>query len=146
MSFPLPVGHKFSCVALANAGVSRELRTSIDVGDGLWILFEPPFEFNAHWREWLGTVRVEYLSKANLVILAHHASANAAIMDSENEALTRKCFSLLYALFVAEVFHYDGGLILSGANVDGTVNVRHVSNLETFYRPNGVNTTRIDGT
>jgi hypothetical protein len=65
-------------------------------------------------------------------------------MDGENEALTKKCFSVLYALFVAEVFHHDGGLILSGANVDGTVNVRHVSNLETLYRPNGVNTARID--
>jgi hypothetical protein len=142
----LPPGHKFSCVALANAGVARELRASIDLGDGLWILFEPPFEFAPHWREWLGTVRVEYLSRANLVVLAHHASASAAIMDGENDALTKKCFSLLYALFVAEVFHHDGGLILSGANVDGTVSVRNVSNLETLYRPNGVNTARIDAT
>ena len=75
MPFPLPVGHKFSCVALANAGVARELRTSMEVGDGLWVLFEPPFEFEAHWREWLGTVRVEHRSRANLVVLAHHACA-----------------------------------------------------------------------
>jgi hypothetical protein len=144
MPFPLPVGHKFSCVALANAGVVRELRTLVDLGDGLWILFEPPFEFEAHWREWLGTVRVEHLSRANLVVLAHHASATVEVMDAENEALTKKCFTLLYALFLAEVFHHDGGLILSGANVDGTVNVRHVANLETLYRPNGVSTARID--
>jgi hypothetical protein len=144
MPFPLPVGHKFSCVALANAGVARELRTAIDLGDELWVLFEPPFELEGHWREWLGTVRAEYLSRANLVVLAHHASATAEVMDAENETLTKKCFSVFYALFVAEVFHHDGGLILSGANVHGTVNVRHVSNLENFYRPNGVNTARVD--
>jgi len=118
MSFPLPVGHKFSCIALANAGVARELRDTIDVGNGLRILFEPPFEFDATWREWIGSVRVEYLSKANLVILAHQASENAAIVDAENEALKKQCMSLLYALFVSEVFHHDGGLILSGANVE----------------------------
>jgi len=144
MPFALPVGHKFSCIALANAGVVRELRTPIDLGDGLWIVLEPPFDFEAHWREWLGTSRVEYLSRANLVVLAHHASATVEVVDGENEALTRKCFSLLYALFLVEIFHYDGGIILSGGNVRSTVNVRQVSNLETLLRPNGVNTARID--
>ena len=83
MPFPLPVGHKFSCVALANAGVARELRTAIDLGDELWVLFEPPFELEGHWREWLGTVRAEYLSRANLVVLAHHASATAEANQGE---------------------------------------------------------------
>lgn len=144
MPFPLPVGNKFSCIALANARVVRELRASIELGDEMWILFEPPFELAPHWQEWIGTVRAEYLSRANLVVLTHHPSSSAGIVDGENEALTKKCLSLLYALFVAEVFHHDGGLILSGANVDGTVNVRQVSNLETLYRPNGVSTVRVD--
>src|SRR5262245_29911319 len=144
MPFLLPAGHKFSCIALSFVRVVPELRTPIDLGDGLWILREPPFEFETHWREWLGSVRTEQLSNANFVILAHQASANPGVIDNENEDLTKKCSSLFYALLVSEIFHHERGLVLSGANVDGVVDVRNVSNLESHYRPNGVRIANID--
>ena len=144
MPFPLPVGHKFGCIAFTFVSVGRTLRDPIDLGDGIWVLFEPPFEFNNHWKEWLGSVRVEHLSRANFVILAHQASDTPGVADNENEQLKSKCFGVWCALCLADVFHHEGGLILSGANVDGGINIRQVSQLEPFYRPSGVSTTIID--
>jgi len=144
MPFPLPVGHKFSCIALSFVRVVPELRAPVDLGDGLWILPEPPFEFETHWREWLGSVRTEQLSNANFVILAHQSSADPTVIDNENEDLTKKCSSVFYALLVSEIFHHERGLVLSGANVDGVVNVRNVGNLESHHRPNGVRTANIE--
>jgi hypothetical protein len=42
------------------------------------------------------------------------------------------------------VFHYEAGLLITGANVDGEVAIRQVSTLEPFYRPPGVMPERID--
>jgi hypothetical protein len=144
MPFPLPTGHKFACIALTNAGIALGLTNSIDLGSNLIILFETPFSLNAAWREWLGTIQADRLAASTLVILAHRASANVGVIDTENQALTEQCLSMLYALFLADVFHYDSGLILSGSNDDGDVRVRQVSRLDTFILPNGVTRIRID--
>ena len=77
------------------------------------------------------------------MLFAHNVSATPEVLDAENEALRQQVLCLCYALFLIEVFHYDGGLILSGANVGGTVSVRQVSQLERFYRPNGAKTVRL---
>ncbi len=144
MPFPLPIGHKFACIALDNAGVDRGLRDPIDCGDGIWAIFEPPFALDDAWRQWLGSIQAEHLTRSSLVCFAHQASANPAVLDNENKQLEQRALSLFYALFLVDVFHHDGGLILSGANVDGRAGVRSVSQLEPHYRPNGVSTVRID--
>ncbi len=144
MPFPLPVNHKFTCVALENVSVDRTLRDPIDLGDGIWILFEPPFPLDHAWREWLGSIRAQNYERTNLALIAHAHSARPVVLDHQNEALRQPVLSLCYALFLIDVFHHDGGLIISGANVDGTVNIRQVAHLETLYRPNGVRIARLD--
>ncbi len=144
MPFPLPVNHKFTCVALENVSVDRTLRDPIDLGDGIWILFEPPFPLDHAWREWLGSIRAQNYERTNLALIAHAHSARPVVLDHANEALRQPVLSLCYALFLIDVFHHDGGLIISGANVDGTVNIRQVAHLETLYRPNGVRIARLD--
>ena len=143
MPFALPVGHKFACIALANAGVARELREQLDFGDGLWALLGPPFELDDTWHKWLGSIQAETLTRSNLVLLAHRASERPEILDGENAALRQDSLSLFYALFLKEVFHFDGGLVLSGANVGGEVGVRQVSHLEQHYRPAQVHPAQI---
>ncbi|HXX13944.1 MAG TPA: hypothetical protein VEJ47_03485 [Candidatus Eremiobacteraceae bacterium] len=108
------------------------------------VIFEPPFELNDAWRTWLGSIQTQQLSMTSLAVLSHQPSATVGIIDDENEALKRQCLSFIYALFIAEVFHYDGGLVLSGSNEDGAAKFRQASRLEPLIRPNGVSTVRID--
>lgn len=143
MPFALPPNHKFACVALENAGVDPTLRNPLNLGGDLQIIFEPPFPLNGVWQEWLGSLQVEQMERSSLVLMAHRISANPNVLDGENSALRQQVVGLCYSIFLTEVFHYDSGLILTGANVGGTVSVRQVSRLEKLYRPNHVATTRL---
>ncbi len=144
MPFPLAVSHKFACVALENASLDRTLHDPIDLGDGMWILFESPFALDSAWTEWLGSIRARDLEHTNLALVAHTHSQTPGVLDHENESLRESVLCLLYGLFLTEVFHHDGGMVLTGANVDGTVSIRQVSHLETLYRPNRVRIARLD--
>ena len=144
MPFNLPIGHKYSFIALVNAGVAKELRDPIDLGDGLWALFEAPFELDEAWSKWLGSIQSDQLRGCTLVLLAHQTTGTPAILDKENEDLTQRVLSLFYALFLIEVFHQEGGLILTGANQDGNINVRQATPLADHYRPARVKTARLD--
>jgi len=138
MPFHLPVGYKFACIALENAGIERQLRDPIDLGDGRLILFEPPFPLAEPWRTWLGSIRAETMERVSLTLFVYAPSRIPTILDAENEALKQIVLTFCYAVFLVEVFHHDGGMILTGANVEGNVTVRQVSQLEPLYRPNGV--------
>ena len=140
----IPIGYKFAFVALDNAGVDRNLHGELQLADGAWIVFGPPFELEDYWREWLGTIQVEQLGRASLSIIATAPSNAPNVLDAENESLRERVVSFLYSLFLLEVFHQDGGLIVTGANVNGVISVRQVSKLESHYRPLGVLPLRID--
>ena len=144
MPFALPLNHKFACVALENAGVDPGLRNPLSLGGDVMIMFEPPFPLDGVWQGWLGSLQVEQLGRSNIVLIANRISASPDVLDHENEDLRQQVISLCYAMFLLEVFHYDSGLVLTGANAGGTVSVRQVSRLEKLYRPNRVAIARLD--
>jgi hypothetical protein len=135
MPFNLPVGHKFSCFALEAVGLDIRGRDPLDLGDGMWVVFDTPFDLARHWEEWLGELETNRLRRCNLGLVATLASANPSVLDAENEMLTQRVLSLHYSLFMVEIFRYQGGLGLSGANVDGQVEVRQVRQMEPHYSP-----------
>lgn len=146
LHYSLPVDHKFACVALENVGIDRALRDPIDLGNGMWLLFEPPFPLDDHWRSWLGSIRAENLERTNLTLFLHAPSAAPGVLDGENEQLRQSVLRICYGLFLIDVFHHDGGLIMSGANVDGAISIRQVAQLEPLYRPSRVRIARLDRT
>jgi hypothetical protein len=135
MPFNLPNGYKFGCFALEGIGLDSELREPLDLGNDLWVVFGPPFELNNAWREWLGSLEAARLSRCNVALLAISPSANPTVLDAENKTLTERALSLFYALFMVEIFHLESGIVLSGANVNGQVEVRQISRLESHYAP-----------
>jgi hypothetical protein len=144
MPFTIQHGHKFACVALSNAGVDRVLREEVRLGGDVWAVFGPPFRLDDHWREWMGTVQLEHLERASLTIIATAPSNALDVLDAENESLRQRVLGMFYALHLVEIFHYDGGLTITGANTNGSVSVRQVSILEHYFRPPGVLPIRID--
>jgi len=144
MPFPLPVGHKFACVCLINAGTDRILMDqSHDLGGDVWAIFSPPFEVDKHWRDWLGTVKIENLRQTSLTLLAHAQSNQPDILDKENETLATSAFGVFYGLFMTEIFHHNGAFVLKGANTGQGATVRQVADLQQHIMPNGVNPWRI---
>jgi hypothetical protein len=143
MPFHVPLNHKFGCVCLTNAAVDRALREPLDLGGGLWAIFGTPLELAPHWRNWLGSVKAQNFDRAGITLLGHRASDQPGILDDENELLVKDAFSLFLALLTCEIFHYEGGLILSGANNGGNTDIRNLSDLETHFIPNSVRPSRI---
>src|SRR5260370_39392864 len=133
MPFDLPIGYKFACFALEGVSLDREFRAPIDLGNGLWVVSGPPFELGEAWREWLGSIAADRLQRCNVTLLAISPSEHPEVLDNENQMLTQRALSLFYALFMVEVFRYDGGIVLSGANVDGRVDVRQTSRIAEHY-------------
>lgn len=144
MPFEIKNADKYACIALENSGTVAELVDPIDLGDGCWALFAPPFPLDDTWRKWLGSLQSQDFERSNLFLFAIAPSKTPQVMDAENEALSEKVLALFYGLFLHDVPFYEGGLALSGANVEGRIDVRRVNKLESFYRPPGVRRAPID--
>ena len=125
MPFQVPLRHKFGCICLTNAAVDRDLREPL--GPRRWFVGR----FRRSPRPgtpladvaWLGENR-EFRTSCWITLLAHRASNNPGILDDENESLVKDAFSLFLAILVCEIFHHDGGMILSGANNGGDTDIR----------------------
>lgn len=137
MRFTVPPNHKFACLALSRANIDRDMKEPMDLEGGCWAVFGAPLELDSAWKEWLGSIRVEYLSTCTLSFCAVASSKTLGILDDENQNLIQIVSRFFYALLMAEIFHYEGGLVISGANVDGRLSIRSVSNLESHYLPPG---------
>jgi hypothetical protein len=135
MPFELPIGYKFSCFALESVGLDVRHHGPMDLGDGLWVVFEPPFQLDGAWREWLGSIEADRLRQCNVALLAISPSDRPQVLDDENFRLRVRAHSLFYALFMVEIFRHEGGIILDGANVDGRVEVRQIARLEEHFAP-----------
>jgi hypothetical protein len=133
MPIDLPIGYKFACFALEGPGLDVGHRAPLHLGEGLWVVFGPPFELDEAWREWLGSIEADRLQRCNVTLLAVSPSQHPEVLDNENQALTQRALSLFYALFMVEIFRYEGGIALSGANVDGRVTVRQTSRIQEHY-------------
>lgn len=144
MPFEIKNSHKYACIALENCGTAAGLTDPIDLGDGCWVLFGPPFPLDDTWRKWLGSLQSQDFERSNLFLFAIAPSKSPQVLDAENEALSQKVLALFYGLFLYDVPFYESGLTLSGANVEGRIDIRRVSKLEPFYRPPGVRWAPID--
>jgi hypothetical protein len=144
MPFEIKNADKYACIALENVGTVAGLTDPIDLGDGFWALLAPPFPLDATWRAWLGSLQSQDFERSNLFLFAIAPSKSPQVMDAENEALSKRVLALFYGLFLHDVAFCEGGLALSGAKVEGRIDVRRVSKLEPFYCPPGVRWARID--
>lgn len=120
---------------MEGVGLNLPGRDPLDLGDGMWVVFDMPFDLPRHWEQWLGELETQRLRRCNLSLIATSASPNPSVLDAENEMLTQRVLSLHYSLFMIEIFRCQRGLGLSGANVDGQIEVRQVRQIEPHYSP-----------
>jgi hypothetical protein len=144
MPFEIKNADKYACIALENTATVAGLADPIDLGSGCWALFAPPFPLDDTWRNWLGSLQSQDFERSNLFLFAIAPSKAPHVTDAENQALEEKVLALFYGLFLHDVPFYEGGLALTSANVEGRIDVRSLSKLESFNRPPGVRWARID--
>jgi hypothetical protein len=114
---------KYALIGLAvkieDAIPFREMRP------GLWAWTGQKLSIPSHWREWLGTIRVEEIEACNLVLLAKMHSASPQILDLENQQLQSKVSAFYIGLLLSAQFTpAHSPVALTGAQHSGEVDVR----------------------
>ena len=99
--FSIPADHKYATLALEVIRPTFHFTDALELEPGMFVARELPHAVPAHWREWLGSIRVDDLSKANLFLFAHSSSATPRILDADNKALSDFIHRLYFGLLIA---------------------------------------------
>ncbi|SEM27590.1 hypothetical protein SAMN05443999_11817 [Roseovarius azorensis] len=126
-------GEKFALIGL-------DVRCTPDVSqfvasNRLTVLPDADFELPEHWREWLGTIRVEDVSRCSLFLLAKDTSASLSVLDAENHHLCGAVNDLLMGLMLTNKFATsDSPFMATGSCIYGEVDVRQFARINPPMR------------
>jgi hypothetical protein len=82
-------GEKYALIAV-------QTRSSVDVhptemAPGFWVSSTPMISIDAHWKEWLGSIRIEEIHNCNLFLMVKAKAAAPSVLDEENTRLDNRC-------------------------------------------------------
>ena len=131
---------KFALLAVNN--VYTDLPTSVfQLCDGTWIMPDLPGTNDLDtWKKWLGSIRLESLVHADLVLLVEEPSDYPWILDDVHQQFSRDLRLLFYTVHLRvgiEISEDDGADLLCGSSVKGVPEIRQVSQMPRFYRSQG---------
>jgi hypothetical protein len=58
------------------------------LSDGTWAMQSVPVSDLAPWKEWLGSIRIEQLKKANFVLIVEETSDNPETLDAVHKRMS----------------------------------------------------------
>ena len=138
-SFSVPEKFKFQCFAFAGFPLDSQVPAETEVIPGLWMLRRMPFQISSHWQHDLGSLRVDYLRRADFVLCAIASSDNPDVLDHENQALAVRLNAAFYGILLQGVPYYDHAAIsLAGGNPHGTPDVRQFAEVRNSYLADGM--------
>jgi len=125
----LQLGEKFALI-----GFPIDLHPGVSFTElpaGLSIITEMEFEFPDHWKEWLGTLRIEEIQECHLFMLAKSASSSPSVLDAEDQELVKRVSDWFTGLTLTRKFETSNEIFLaSGSYENDSVDIRQFSTLE----------------
>jgi|SRR3990172_1002270 len=134
----IEIGEKFSCLTFNGFSLADEFPDELALDEDTWALRGLPVGLEAHWQEWLGSLRIDELRRSNFVLCATAPSQNPAVLDQENQELTQSLYYFTFGLLLQGVPEYDEGYTLAGANVEGEIQVRQYGELNEYFPSYGI--------
>jgi hypothetical protein len=128
---------KFALLAVNN--VYTDLPdTAFQLSDGAWVMPCVPVADLGIWKEWIGSIRMERLGRANLVLFTEEPSANPEILDAVHHRLD-KDLSLIFCLLHLRpgVEIAESADLLCGSSVNGIPGIRQMSQIPVFHQSKG---------
>lgn len=120
---------KFALIGLSvhlNVGISR-----LDFPGGLVALPDAAFQLPDHWREWLGSARIENVQHCNLFLLAKMPSEVPVMLNAESQFLETRVGHWFMGLTLASKFTaFDEPFLVSGGWTSGEIDVRTFNALD----------------
>lgn len=107
------------------------------LSDGTWVMPGVPVPDRGTWKEWLGSIRMERLERANLVLFVEEASDNPEILDATHHRLGEHLTQLFYLLHLRSGIECAAVDLLCGSSEDGLPRIRQMSELPAFFQSKG---------
>jgi hypothetical protein len=126
-------GEKYALIGLS-VKVERNTPHGL-IAPSLWVVTDAQFQVPSHWKEWLGTVRVEEVEAANLFLLSKIKSERPEVLDGENQSLEHLASLFYLGLLLASPFSTaHKPVILTGSCRNGEVDFDSKATLRFPYR------------
>lgn len=107
------------------------------LSDGTWVMPAVPVHDLGIWKQWVGSIRVERLEKANLVLFVEEPSGNPEILDDVHKRLADDMSRLFYLVHLRSGIECESADLLCGSSEQGTPNIRQMSQQATFFQSKG---------
>jgi hypothetical protein len=131
-SMMLESNTKFAMIALADTEPAFDGEVAINAR---WIFSTtPPFELDATWQEWLGSVAIEDIQQSDFFMIVHEPSETANVLDNQNSALLSAVDSTLIALHLLGIPGYRSGHEFTGSVGPSSVDTRQGMGLVCFKK------------
>jgi hypothetical protein len=127
--FKIEQGEKFALVIVSNLHRVEGLSAPIELDKNLWFLPKPPPLSTEPWQKWRGSLVTENINKASFCLLIKKRSDQLEILNNENESLMEQTEELFYCVIFQGLPIADDAYVLSGANIDGTNDIRRHADL-----------------
>lgn len=84
-------GEKFACFAFTRCSLADGVPRELELRPRLWAATSLDFDVAEHWQSWLGSITMDELREASLVIYMTMPSAHPEVLDGENAARSGGC-------------------------------------------------------
>ena len=126
----------FALVAASDAYTDLS-EQRFQLSDGTWIMPRLPVadEYGI-WGKWLGSIRLDRLKRANLVLLVEETSDTPYIIGGEHLRLGERVgvlFDLLHLGVGIKTFQTEAAERLGGSSVHGVPEIRSVESMRRFH-------------
>lgn len=127
---------KFALLAVSNVYTGL-MPSTFQLSDGTWVMPSVPVSDVGTWNEWIGSIRMKRLQKANLVLLVEEASDNPGVLDAVHQHLGRDLSRLFYMVHLRSGIECRSADLLCGSSEQGAPSIRQIGQLATFYQSKG---------
>jgi len=111
---------------------------AFQLSDGTWVMPAVPVPELGIWKEWIGSIRMERLGRANLVLFLEEPSDNPEILDAVHQRLDKDLSLLFYMLHLRSGIEVaDGADLLCGSSINGVPGIRQMSQMPAFHQSKG---------
>lgn len=129
---------KFALLTVNN--VYTELPPAkFQLSDGTWVMPGVPVLDLGVWKEWIGSIRMERLGDANLVLFVEEPSDNPEIAGDAQHQRMDKDLHILFCMMHLRtgIECADGADLLCGSSQNSVPGIRQMSQMPTFYQSKG---------
>jgi len=127
---------KFALLAI-NSVYTDLPQSAFHLSDGTWVMSSVPVPDLGIWKQWIGSIRLERLGRANLVLFVEEPSANP-VLDAVHRRLKNDLSVFFHLLHLRSGIECaEGADLLCGSSEEGVPSILQMSPMPTFYQSKG---------